>query len=58
MATEIDVSRRRDVDPTLPIYVGGLIKRAIAAGHGSDSFGRLLQMIAIPGGGTPRSTVP
>lgn len=42
----IDVSRRRDVDPTLPIYVEGLIKRAIAAGHGSDSFGRLLPMMA------------
>jgi hypothetical protein len=38
----IEASEARGVDPTFPAYVKELMQRAIAAGHGSDDFGRLL----------------
>jgi 3-hydroxyisobutyrate dehydrogenase-like beta-hydroxyacid dehydrogenase len=38
----IGASEARGVDPTFPAYVKELMQRAIAAGHGSDDFGRLL----------------
>lgn len=43
-----EVSRARDVDPTFPAYVKDLMQRAIAAGHGSDDFGRLVDSFAVP----------
>lgn len=44
----IEVSQARDVDPTFPTYVKDLMQRAIAAGHGSDDFGRLVDSFASP----------
>jgi 3-hydroxyisobutyrate dehydrogenase-like beta-hydroxyacid dehydrogenase len=44
----IEVSRARDIDPTFPAYVKELMQRAIAAGHGSDDFGRLVDSLAVP----------
>jgi 3-hydroxyisobutyrate dehydrogenase-like beta-hydroxyacid dehydrogenase len=44
----IEVSQARGVDPTFPTYVKELMQRAIAAGHGSDDFGRLVDSFAIP----------
>jgi 3-hydroxyisobutyrate dehydrogenase-like beta-hydroxyacid dehydrogenase len=44
----IESSLARDVDPTFPAYVKELMHRAIAAGHGSDDFGRLLDGFSTP----------
>jgi 3-hydroxyisobutyrate dehydrogenase-like beta-hydroxyacid dehydrogenase len=44
----IESSLARDVDPTFPAYVKELMHRAIAAGHGSDDFGRLLDGFSMP----------
>ena len=44
----IESSLARNVDPTFPAYVKELMQRAIAAGHGSDDFGRLLDGFATP----------
>jgi 3-hydroxyisobutyrate dehydrogenase-like beta-hydroxyacid dehydrogenase len=44
----IEVSQALDVDPAFPIYVKDMMQRAIAAGHGSDDFGRLIDSVAIP----------
>lgn len=49
----IEVSQARHVDPTFPSYVKELMERAIAAGHGSDDFGRLLDGLAMPAEATP-----
>ena len=47
--------RARGVDPAFPAYVKELMERAIAAGHGNDDFGRLLEGFALPGEVTTRS---
>lgn len=44
----IEASEARGVDPTFPAYVKELMQRAIAAGHGSDDFGRLLDGFSMP----------
>jgi 3-hydroxyisobutyrate dehydrogenase-like beta-hydroxyacid dehydrogenase len=44
----IEVSRTRGVDPAFPVYVRELMQRAIAAGHGGDDFGRLVEELAVP----------
>jgi 3-hydroxyisobutyrate dehydrogenase-like beta-hydroxyacid dehydrogenase len=44
----IEVSEARDVDPAFPAYVKRLMERAIAAGHGSDDFGRLVDAFSVP----------
>jgi 3-hydroxyisobutyrate dehydrogenase-like beta-hydroxyacid dehydrogenase len=43
----IEGSLARDVDPTCPAYVKELMQRTIAAGHGSDDFGRLLDGVSM-----------
>ncbi len=44
----IEVSETRGVDPAFPAYVKGLMDRAIAAGHGRDDVGRLLDGLSTP----------
>ncbi len=44
----IEVSRTRGVDPAFPVYLKGLMDQAIAAGHGDDDFGRLLEELVVP----------
>lgn len=44
----IEASEARRVDATFPVYVKELMQRAIAAGHGSDDFGRLLDGFSMP----------
>ncbi len=51
----INTSHSRGVDPTFPSYVKNLMERAIAAGHGNDDFGRLIEGFALPGEVTTRS---
>jgi 3-hydroxyisobutyrate dehydrogenase-like beta-hydroxyacid dehydrogenase len=43
----VEVSETRDVDPAFPAYVKGLMERAIAAGHGRDDVGRLLDGLSM-----------
>jgi len=38
-------SRLRGVEPTLPDLYGDMTRRALAAGHGDDSFARLIEFI-------------
>ena len=45
----INTSRARGIDPTFPTYVKNQMERAIAAGHGNDDFGRLIEALATPG---------
>lgn len=42
----IEVSRAGGVDSAIPTYVKALMERAIAAGHGGDDMGRLVELIA------------
>lgn len=44
----IEVSEARGVDPAFPAYVKELMERAIAAGHGRDDFGRMLDALSLP----------
>ncbi|HTE62672.1 MAG TPA: hypothetical protein VK631_20110, partial [Solirubrobacteraceae bacterium] len=44
----IEVSETRGVDPAFPTYVKGLMERAIAAGHGRDDLGRMLDGLSTP----------
>jgi 3-hydroxyisobutyrate dehydrogenase-like beta-hydroxyacid dehydrogenase len=44
----IEVSEARGVDPTFPAYVKGLMEQAIAAGHGRDDVGRIVEGFYLP----------
>jgi len=47
----IDASRARGVDDTVPETVRTLMRRAIAAGHGSDGFSRIVHQMHGPAAG-------
>ncbi len=44
----VAVSDARAIDPAFPRYVRELMRRAIAAGHGGDDFGRLIDVVSAP----------
>jgi 3-hydroxyisobutyrate dehydrogenase-like beta-hydroxyacid dehydrogenase len=43
-----DETRDRAVDARLPLYLRELMERAVASGHGSDSFARLVEQFTPP----------
>lgn len=45
-----DEAEHRAVDPRLPLYVRGLMEKAVAGGHGGDSFARLVEQFTASRG--------
>lgn len=48
----VQVSEARGIDPGFPRYIRSVVERAVAAGHGGDDLGRLVEHLETPSTGS------